>query len=617
MTMSRTLSAILQRWRAHEPEVINVYQLDDLILPGRFKPRPWVPKRKVYSKVGLPRERNWIECLHLIFSDNDSIVGETVFVFILLVTTLSCISFILESEPVYLTYSDECRVCEPLRGEAYIDPDRIAERAALEQQCKGCDPYIRPGFNIVERFSLIVFLIDYGIRLFTAHQVPTPTEIAQRDKLYLETVRISQKKELAKTMSGLIRPEPRTPTPRALRRQKYMKQFAPPPPQLTLRNIVLRTYHFFIQPLNLADFIAVAPYVLTLANFAFLRVVRLFRAVRVVRLNQLSDYLNLFVGVIRKSFLDFLVFFIFSGFGMIIFASLAYYAERGKWDPSSGEFLRDNLYYLGPPQPSPFTSIAQACWWILVTFATVGYGDLVPTTPFGRFVGVIAMYSGSILIAMPITIMGLNIGHLYLLDKERRKKRARVLRTAIQIIRNILRGQSTVPMRRAWNTWRHFSNQERELELHPGIAIEAEISKLLDFDRALLDGPDHRPSAFALVEPTTEGNSLAGVDGTEMKRPKVVIDPPSKQSHSKHHKSHLSLHFRHSSDPRHHYPPHPRAAKVKESVSAESLLGPTQDEINRLGTEVQFLKETVAILEGQIAQLAEILSLEDSETFPS
>ena len=34
-----------------------------------------------------------------------------------------------------------------------------------------------------------------------------------------------------------------------------------------------------------------------------------------------------------------------------------------------------------------FPSFGIAVWWAIVTLATVGYGDVVPTTPWGRVVG--------------------------------------------------------------------------------------------------------------------------------------------------------------------------------------------------------------------------------------
>ena len=39
---------------------------------------------------------------------------------------------------------------------------------------------------------------------------------------------------------------------------------------------------------------------------------------------------------------------------------------------------------------------------------TVGYGDITPITPLGRFVAVFAMFSGIIIVALPITVIGAN-----------------------------------------------------------------------------------------------------------------------------------------------------------------------------------------------------------------
>lgn len=538
-----------------------------------------------------------MERVHLVLADSESILGQIYFNFILLVTLLSCISIMLESEPMFLTYREECKICAPLSGNEYFDISLVAQRAALAETCRTCHPFVNPAFNIVERFSLIVFLVDYGVRFITAHRVPTPEEIEARDSLYLTCVRNHQK---LTESSGAHNPEP--PLSRVMRRQSYMRTFAPPPPALTPQTMLRRTIRFCVQPLNIADLIAVAPYVLTLANFAFLRVVRLFRALKVLRLNQLSDSLNLFLGVISKSSLDFTVFFIFSGFGMIFFASLAYYAERGEWDPATGEFLRDNLYYLGPKQASPFYSIAQSCWWVLVTFATVGYGDMIPTTHLGRLVAVITMYSGTILMAMPITIMGLNVGHFYLLGKERRKRRARISRTAIQILQNIIRGPGVVPLRRAWNTWREFAQHQVELEEHPGIAIEAELEKLLHLDRSVfMESKADIDTAFS-PRPQTEA-----VFGRQITEDEVNLQLMTRQGSLKGRKIEINTSLRKGSG----------GSLTGFSVTPPTqtfsnnvvVYPPTDDIHHQLSMEVQSLSETVTALESQIALLASVLQL--------
>ncbi len=41
-----------------------------------------------------------------------------------------------------------------------------------------------------------------------------------------------------------------------------------------------------------------------------------------------------------------------------------------------------------------FDSLGEAVWWAIVTVTTVGYGDITPVTPMGRFVATILMVTG-------------------------------------------------------------------------------------------------------------------------------------------------------------------------------------------------------------------------------
>jgi voltage-gated potassium channel len=41
-----------------------------------------------------------------------------------------------------------------------------------------------------------------------------------------------------------------------------------------------------------------------------------------------------------------------------------------------------------------FHSFGEGVWWAIVTLATVGYGDIVPTTPWGRVIGSIVIVFG-------------------------------------------------------------------------------------------------------------------------------------------------------------------------------------------------------------------------------
>ena len=58
------------------------------------------------------------------------------------------------------------------------------------------------------------------------------------------------------------------------------------------------------------------------------------------------------------------------------------------------------VVYRVEPASSGFTSQATSIWWGFVTFTTVGYGDLVPESPTGRFVSVVLMLGGVALIGL-------------------------------------------------------------------------------------------------------------------------------------------------------------------------------------------------------------------------
>jgi voltage-gated potassium channel len=71
---------------------------------------------------------------------------------------------------------------------------------------------------------------------------------------------------------------------------------------------------------------------------------------------------------------------------MLLFGSLLYAIERDV-------------------QPDRFGTIPQGMWWAIVTLGTVGYGDVVPVTPLGKFVSVFTIICGFAMIALPVAII--------------------------------------------------------------------------------------------------------------------------------------------------------------------------------------------------------------------
>lgn len=72
-------------------------------------------------------------------------------------------------------------------------------------------------------------------------------------------------------------------------------------------------------------------------------------------------------------------------FAVLLVSGLAVYLFERKQNPSFGGGVTKG--------------VASGIWWAAVTMTTVGYGDKVPKTPGGRFIGCLWMFSGLFLIA--------------------------------------------------------------------------------------------------------------------------------------------------------------------------------------------------------------------------
>ena len=74
-----------------------------------------------------------------------------------------------------------------------------------------------------------------------------------------------------------------------------------------------------------------------------------------------------------------------------------------------------------------FPSLGDGVWWAIVTLATVGYGDIVPTTPVGRVVGsALILFGVTFLAFLTATVTSLFVSA----DQETQQIEERALRDA-------------------------------------------------------------------------------------------------------------------------------------------------------------------------------------------
>lgn len=146
---------------------------------------------------------------------------------------------------------------------------------------------------------------------------------------------------------------------------------------------------FALSPLALVDLIAITPFYVPLfmpIEFRTLRLLRLLRIFRVLRLGRYSNAFETFAEVLKSKKEEIVITVIMAVIILTLSSSALYAVER-------------------EAQPDKFSSIPDAMWWAVVTLATVGYGDVYPITPLGKFITALVALSAIGLFALPTGIL--------------------------------------------------------------------------------------------------------------------------------------------------------------------------------------------------------------------
>lgn len=160
---------------------------------------------------------------------------------------------------------------------------------------------------------------------------------------------------------------------------------------------ILRIYcsknpkNYIFSVFGIIDLLAILPMYLGifLPQIQYAIVFRVLRLVRIFRVLKLFSFLtegNVLIQAILASWKKIAVFFMFVVLLVICLGTLMFMVE-------------------GQQPDTQFDNVPNCIYWAVVTLSTVGYGDIAPVTPMGRFLSAIIMMLGYTILAVPTGII--------------------------------------------------------------------------------------------------------------------------------------------------------------------------------------------------------------------
>ena len=144
---------------------------------------------------------------------------------------------------------------------------------------------------------------------------------------------------------------------------------------------------------GVVDLLAILPSYLSLflagsQYFIVIRSLRLLRVFRILKMVRFIGEASTLARALRGSRAKIIVFLIAVVSIVVIIGSVMFLVEG----PEHG-----------------FNNIPLSVYWAIVTLTTVGYGDITPSTPFGRFLASIIVILGYAIIAVPTGIVSVEL----------------------------------------------------------------------------------------------------------------------------------------------------------------------------------------------------------------
>ncbi len=142
-------------------------------------------------------------------------------------------------------------------------------------------------------------------------------------------------------------------------------------------------------PMMIVDLLGLLPFLLVFFNQDNILIFTLFTFFRIFRFFKLTRYSNSMTSLLKvildekRTLLSCLLLIL----GLLLIASTSLY------------LIERDL------QPDKFGSIPKAIWWSVVTFGTIGYGDVVPASVLGKTITSIFVLIGVPIFALPVGII--------------------------------------------------------------------------------------------------------------------------------------------------------------------------------------------------------------------
>lgn len=154
---------------------------------------------------------------------------------------------------------------------------------------------------------------------------------------------------------------------------------------ISIKKPLLYVTSFF----GIIDLLAILPsylsvFVIGAQSLLVLRALRLLRIFRIFKLTHFLTEIDFLKTALSSSLKKITIFMLVVLFTVIILGSVMYLVENGE---------------------NGFASIPDSIYWAIVTITTVGYGDIAPATPVGKFIASIMMFIGYGIIAVPTGIV--------------------------------------------------------------------------------------------------------------------------------------------------------------------------------------------------------------------